>query len=61
MVTLRSSVDHEETEWINVTVQATDSGKPPLASTASLNVQIEDVNDNSPVWQNFPAEVWVSV
>ena len=60
VVTLKSEVDHEETQWINVTVRAQDMGAHPLASTAVLQVQIEDVNDNSPVWQDFPEEVWVS-
>jgi hypothetical protein len=53
-------VDHEETPSIHVTVRAEDSGSPPLASLALLHVLIEDVNDNSPVWHDFPAEVWVS-
>ena len=60
LVTLRSSVDHEQTESVNVTVRATDTGSPALSSLAIIHVEIEDVNDNSPEWTTFPHDVTVS-
>lgn len=30
-------------------LQASDKGTPPLSSTATVRVQVVDVNDNSPV------------
>ena len=60
MVTLKTAVDHEQTEWINVTVRAVDGGHPPLSSEATIHVEVEDVNDNSPEWQVFPEVVEVS-
>ena len=51
IITLARYVDHEETEWINITVMANDSGEPSLNSSAWVYVEIEDVNDNSPEWQ----------
>ena len=39
---------------------AVDAGLPPLNSTARVNIQIEDVNDNTPEWETFitPVNVW---
>jgi protocadherin delta 1 len=51
IVTLSKRLDREVASWINITVIAMDNGKPPLQSHASVHVEIEDVNDNSPEWQ----------
>ncbi|XP_026185828.1 protocadherin alpha-8-like isoform X6 [Mastacembelus armatus] len=42
------TLDREECSSYNVTVMATDEGKPPLSSTNIINVQVSDVNDNKP-------------
>ncbi|XP_058533853.1 protocadherin gamma-B5-like [Ochotona princeps] len=44
-------LDREQTAEYNVTITATDRGKPPLSSSSSVTVHIGDVNDNAPVFQ----------
>ena len=43
-------------------VQAVDSGIPVMSSTATVNIDISDVNDNSPVFTpaNYTAVIQVS-
>lgn len=43
-------------------VQAVDSGTPAMSSTATVNIDISDVNDNSPVFTpaNYTAVIQVS-
>ncbi|XP_076149210.1 protocadherin alpha-3-like [Alosa pseudoharengus] len=43
------SFNYEELKTLQLRVQATDSGVPPLSSNATLNIFILDENDNSPV------------
>ncbi|XP_032255842.1 protocadherin gamma-B7-like, partial [Phoca vitulina] len=45
------SLDREKTPSYNVTITATDRGKPPLSSSSSITLHIEDVNDNAPVFE----------
>ncbi|XP_053735992.1 protocadherin-12 isoform X1 [Synchiropus splendidus] len=49
MVTVTSPLDYEEASFYSFTVVAVDNGHPPLTSTATVQVHIQDVNDNSPV------------
>ncbi|KAG8439063.1 hypothetical protein GDO86_005316 [Hymenochirus boettgeri] len=42
------SFDHEQITYFKVQVKATDAGLPPLSSTLSLHIFIEDINDNAP-------------
>ncbi|XP_058533435.1 protocadherin gamma-B4 isoform X14 [Ochotona princeps] len=44
-------LDREQSPEYNVTITATDRGKPPLSSSVSVTVHIADVNDNAPVFQ----------
>ncbi|XP_066128872.1 protocadherin gamma-B4 isoform X22 [Saccopteryx bilineata] len=44
-------LDHEQTPEYNVTITATDRGKPPLSSSTTITLHITDVNDNAPVFQ----------
>ncbi|XP_012583229.1 PREDICTED: protocadherin gamma-B5-like [Condylura cristata] len=44
------TLDREQTPEYNVTIIATDRGKPPLSSSKSVTLHISDVNDNSPVF-----------
>ena len=39
------SLDHEATASLTLSVRVTDSGTPPLSTTASVNVVIDDVNE----------------
>ncbi|XP_032192301.1 protocadherin gamma-B1 isoform X31 [Mustela erminea] len=45
------SLDREKTPSYNVTITATDRGKPPLSSSSSIILHIADVNDNAPVFE----------
>ncbi|XP_064452112.1 protocadherin gamma-B4 isoform X21 [Mirounga angustirostris] len=44
-------LDREQTPEYNVTITATDRGKPPLSSSSSVTLRIGDVNDNAPVFE----------
>ncbi|XP_058142017.1 protocadherin gamma-B5 isoform X19 [Dasypus novemcinctus] len=44
------ALDREQTPEYNVTIMATDRGKPPLSSRKTIALQISDVNDNAPVF-----------
>ncbi|NXX13833.1 PCDG1 protein, partial [Podargus strigoides] len=43
-------LDREEVSEYNVTVRASDSGSPPLWSSAVVALRVLDVNDNAPVF-----------
>ncbi|KAM5214025.1 protocadherin gamma-B2 isoform 19-T19 [Hipposideros larvatus] len=45
------ALDREQTPEYNVTITATDKGKPPLSSSRSVTLHIGDINDNAPVFQ----------
>ncbi|XP_006866306.1 PREDICTED: protocadherin gamma-B2 [Chrysochloris asiatica] len=44
------TLDREQIPEYNITIMATDRGKPPLSSSTSLTVHIGDVNDNTPAF-----------
>ncbi|XP_059554665.1 protocadherin gamma-B6 isoform X22 [Myotis daubentonii] len=45
------ALDRERTPEYNVTITATDRGKPPLSSSTTITLRVTDVNDNAPVFQ----------
>ncbi|XP_036918491.1 protocadherin gamma-B6 isoform X14 [Sturnira hondurensis] len=45
------ALDREKTPEYNVTITATDRGRPPLSSSTTITLHITDVNDNAPVFQ----------
>ncbi|XP_036281186.1 protocadherin gamma-B2 isoform X12 [Pipistrellus kuhlii] len=45
------ALDREHIPEYNVTITATDRGKPPLSSSRSVTLYIRDINDNAPVFQ----------
>ncbi|XP_006891271.1 PREDICTED: protocadherin gamma-B1 [Elephantulus edwardii] len=53
------AVDREQTAEYNVTITATDRGKPPLSSRTSVTLHIADVNDNAPAFQEASYTVHV--
>jgi protocadherin-16/23 len=54
LITTKSHIDCETDPVPQVTVVATDSGNPPLSSSATVHVTIHDVNDNEPIFdQSF--------
>ncbi|XP_044133358.1 protocadherin alpha-13-like [Bufo gargarizans] len=42
------SFDHEQITYFQCHIAATDVGLPPLSSNVTLNIFIEDINDNAP-------------
>lgn len=54
IITTESQLDYEKNPNPSITVVATDGGKPPLSSTAVVNIVLQDMNDNEPVFErNF--------
>ncbi|XP_077197129.1 protocadherin-16 isoform X2 [Paroedura picta] len=52
IVTTASSLDYESNPQPQLTVLATDRGKPSLSSSAVVRVVLQDVNDNEPVFES---------
>ncbi|KAM3616499.1 uncharacterized protein V6R79_018992 [Siganus canaliculatus] len=50
IITTLSQLDYEKNPNPTITVLATDGGKPPLSSTAVVNIVLQDINDNEPVF-----------
>ena len=49
LINIAKLLDHEQAHWFNLSIQATDNGKPSgLKSTATVRIRIIDVNDNKP-------------
>ncbi|XP_046523734.1 protocadherin gamma-B1-like [Equus quagga] len=55
-----SALDREQMAEYNVTITATDKGKPPLSSSTSVTLHIGDVNDNAPVFHQASYVVYVA-
>uniref|UniRef100_A0A8C9T5I0 FAT atypical cadherin 3 n=1 Tax=Scleropages formosus TaxID=113540 RepID=A0A8C9T5I0_SCLFO len=53
-------LDHELIQEYNFIVRATDNGFPPLSSQVSVTVIVNDMNDNSPVFNQLLYESYVS-
>nr|XP_005900309.1 PREDICTED: protocadherin gamma-B4 [Bos mutus] len=53
-------LDREQTPGYNITITATDKGKPPLSSSSSITLHIGDVNDNMPVFERASYVVHVA-
>ncbi|XP_072515580.1 protocadherin gamma-A8-like isoform X46 [Salminus brasiliensis] len=52
-------LDREKEAEYNITVMCSDEGVPSLSSSASLRLQISDVNDNAPVFDRRSYEAFV--
>ncbi|KAF3693896.1 Protocadherin alpha-C2 [Channa argus] len=52
-------LDREVESVYNVTITAADEGSPPLSSTTVITVQISDINDNMPHFQNANVNIYV--
>ncbi|XP_053315030.1 protocadherin Fat 1 [Spea bombifrons] len=52
MIFIIESLDYETSPEYYLTVEATDGGTPPLSDVASVNINVTDVNDNSPVFSH---------
>ncbi len=54
IITTLSQLDYEKNPNPSITVVAMDGGKPPLSSSAVVNIVLQDINDNEPVFErNF--------
>ncbi|CAN9501862.1 unnamed protein product [Ophioblennius macclurei] len=52
IITTATALDFESEPAPSVTVIATDSGRPPMSSTAKVDIVLQDVNDNTPVFSS---------
>ena len=50
-VMVKNEFDYEKVKVINVTVTAQDNGIIRLSGSVSLVIYIDDVNDNSPIFE----------
>ncbi|KAF3706608.1 Protocadherin alpha-C2 [Channa argus] len=53
-------LDRETTDAYNVTLSATDGGSPPLSSQKTIQVDVADVNDNPPRFEQTSYTVYVA-
>ncbi|XP_036916760.1 protocadherin alpha-7-like [Sturnira hondurensis] len=56
---LDSALDRESVSDYAVVVTARDGGSPPLSATASVSVEVADVNDNAPTFAQLEYTVFV--
>uniref|UniRef100_A0A3Q2Y1Y9 Si:ch73-379j16.2 n=1 Tax=Hippocampus comes TaxID=109280 RepID=A0A3Q2Y1Y9_HIPCM len=59
-VVTKDYLDREEVSHYEITIKATDCGEPPLSAVISLNIQISDVNDNCPRFEQNPLEFYLA-
>ncbi|XP_063784886.1 protocadherin gamma-B5-like isoform X8 [Pseudophryne corroboree] len=52
-------LDREKSDGYNITITATDKGSPPLSSTKTIRLQVTDVNDNPPIFDQTKYSVYV--
>ncbi|XP_038617667.1 protocadherin Fat 3 isoform X2 [Tachyglossus aculeatus] len=59
LVQVKKKLDRERVSGYSLLIQAEDSGIPALSSTVTVNIDISDVNDNSPVFtpSNYSAVI----
>ncbi|KAK6642119.1 hypothetical protein RUM44_013842 [Polyplax serrata] len=50
LITTKSHIDCETASEPRLTIQAVDSGSPPLSSQTTVRITIHDVNDNEPIF-----------
>ncbi|CAG9818294.1 unnamed protein product [Phaedon cochleariae] len=58
-IVVASRIDHEQYQWINLTVKATDDGVPSRSTRTELFIQILDENDNNPYFLPQPSSIVV--
>ncbi|XP_037635746.1 protocadherin alpha-8-like isoform X11 [Sebastes umbrosus] len=58
-VVTKGFLDREEVSHYEITIKATDCGEPPLSTVKTLSIQISDVNDNRPHFQQTPLQFYL--
>uniref|UniRef100_A0A096MFT5 Cadherin domain-containing protein n=1 Tax=Poecilia formosa TaxID=48698 RepID=A0A096MFT5_POEFO len=58
-LTTDSVLDRESVLEYNITVIASDSGKPPLSAKRIFNLKVSDVNDNAPVFSQSAYDAFI--
>uniref|UniRef100_UPI00398F78D5 protocadherin Fat 3-like isoform X1 n=2 Tax=Pristiophorus japonicus TaxID=55135 RepID=UPI00398F78D5 len=48
LIKVKERLDREKVSGYSLTVQAKDSGIPPMSSTVTVNIDVSDINDNPP-------------
>jgi protocadherin-16/23 len=59
-LTLASRLDYETAQRHSLVISATDAGEPPLSANLTLLLEVQDVNDNPPVFERTEYSVPVS-
>ncbi|XP_038268540.1 protocadherin gamma-A12-like isoform X19 [Dermochelys coriacea] len=54
------ALDRERVSDYNVTITATDQGTPPLSSTTTILVQLSDINDNAPIFNQTSYTLYIT-
>ncbi|XP_041653150.1 protocadherin alpha-8-like [Cheilinus undulatus] len=58
-VVTKELLDREQVSHYDIIIKATDCGDPPLSTFKTLSIQISDVNDNSPHFQQNPLHFYL--
>ncbi|XP_074530037.1 protocadherin alpha-8-like isoform X22 [Halichoeres trimaculatus] len=58
-VITKELLDREQVSYYEITIKATDCGDPPLSTFKTLSIQISDVNDNSPHFEQNPLHFYL--
>ncbi|XP_072530149.1 protocadherin gamma-A5-like [Salminus brasiliensis] len=58
-IVTKERLDRELVKNYDILIKATDLGQPPLSTFKTLQVQVSDVNDNSPEFPQNPLELYL--
>uniref|UniRef100_A0A3Q3KZU1 Si:ch73-379j16.2 n=1 Tax=Labrus bergylta TaxID=56723 RepID=A0A3Q3KZU1_9LABR len=58
-IATKDVLDREQVSHYDIIIKATDCGDPPLSSFKTLSIQISDVNDNSPHFEQNPLQFYL--
>uniref|UniRef100_A0A3Q3VNK3 Cadherin domain-containing protein n=1 Tax=Mola mola TaxID=94237 RepID=A0A3Q3VNK3_MOLML len=57
---LKEQLDRELVSHYDITITATDCGRPPLSTFRTLSIDVSDVNDNVPEFPHSPIELYLA-
>uniref|UniRef100_A0A674NC76 Si:ch73-379j16.2 n=1 Tax=Takifugu rubripes TaxID=31033 RepID=A0A674NC76_TAKRU len=58
-IVTKGFLDREMTSHYDIIIQAVDCGEPPLSTVRSIQVQVSDINDNSPRFIQNPLQFYL--